>query len=810
MAEIITKNDAFFAELLSPSAAKWSAGVAFDRSNGLPLDQWSVFQSEAKAIEYLSNAKAYPGQVIAYAEANGEMKVCVLSQNAEGTALTLKPVGIIPSGDAKTIEVSDTGVISLKGAAAATAGQQPRIKNVGTAEEPKLELEWYTPDNSTVAGLQDTVGALKESIDGIVAEDGSVTKEGLTHRVNALEIEVGAPAAEDVEATGLYKVIEEATAEAIAADTNTTYTLAYEPAVTEGENLHGPRFVFSSLEKGAEQAVDHYIDATPFIKDGLLKDVSYNPDDNTLTFTWNTDAGDKVDTVVLTDIIEPYSFTEGALINITEDGTNITIAHEAVAAPTATAGTGRTYITEVTTDGYGHITGYKTATESDQDLSNFKTKQTAYSADGSTTKTITGVTQNENGEVTVVYGDIAFPVDKDTTYTLADATANNDKVKLTLTPSEGAVQTVDVNTYSAAKIDALLPKKVSELENDKYFLTAVNMRAADEDKGYAPILQVNHNGTVVTVDDEALQNTIKGVKQTADTAVQTAKFAGTAFTKNGTELSISQADARTALGLGSAAYADTDAFAPAGNYKTKQTTQGDTLTGAQVVSTWSQNANGEVAITTRDLTPADIGAQPAGNYQPAGDYQPAGNYKVVQEAVSDPVAEAATGTTLTYIDTISQNTNGVISATKKTFDLANAIGNLTNVMNFRGVITKTEDSTLELDLILAGLTDPAHGDIILYGQREYIYVVDNEVGSWMEFGDAAGVLTAAQTYTDTAIGNIFTNNKASNTAFGVVKGSENGVSIANGEVVSVSTDILAQGAQELIFCAGNASGYGTI
>ena len=42
-------------------------------------------------------------------------------------------------------------------------------------------------------------------------------------------------------------------------------------------------------------------------------------------------------------------------------------------------------------------------------LNGYKTKQTAYSANGSTIKTITSVTQNENGEVAVTYEDIAFP-----------------------------------------------------------------------------------------------------------------------------------------------------------------------------------------------------------------------------------------------------------------------------------------------------------------------------------------------------------------------------------------------------------------
>lgn len=155
-----TMNESFFAELLSPKAAKWSAGVAFDRSNGLPLDQWSVFQTKTAAEEYLSNSKAYPGQVIAYAEADGSMTACVLSQNAEGTALTLKPIGIIPSGDAKTIDVTADGQISIYGFGDATTGYLPR-----KGEDGKLE---WVPISAVVQGDGNKITTL-------ISEDGSVT-----------------------------------------------------------------------------------------------------------------------------------------------------------------------------------------------------------------------------------------------------------------------------------------------------------------------------------------------------------------------------------------------------------------------------------------------------------------------------------------------------------------------------------------------------------------------------------------------------------------------------------------------------------
>ena len=174
------------------------------------------------------------------------------------------------------------------------------------------------------------------------------------------------------------------------------------------------------------------LDASSFIKDGMLDDVSYNASTNTLTFTWNTAAGSKTDTVVLSDILDPYVFTEGAKIDIATDGTKVTISHEAINNPTESTGSGRKYLTGITTDGYGHITGFTTASETDQDLSNYqpkgdyKTKQTAVSnptANGSALAFIDSISQNANGVITVTKKNVNLDDyvkkidDKDTTYT---------------------------------------------------------------------------------------------------------------------------------------------------------------------------------------------------------------------------------------------------------------------------------------------------------------------------------------------------------------------------------------------------------
>jgi hypothetical protein len=218
--------------------------------------------------------------------------------------------------------------------------------------------------------------------------------------------------------------------------------------------------------------------------------------------------------------------------------------------------------------------------------------------------------------------------------------------------------------------------------------------------------------------------------------------------------------------------------------KDKQTAVANKITdAAHVLSVLSQNANGDISYEVKKLTPADIGAQPAGNYQEAG------NYKVKQTPVVDPTAFKLTGTVLHYIDTLSQNENGEITATKKSVDLKSVIGDLTDVMNFRAVVVPTE-AGFEEDI--KSITNPAKGDVVLYGNDEYIY----DGNKWEKFGDSAGTLAAAKDYTDAEIAKIHGVDNDT------IKLNENKAYVAK-----VSTDVLVQGAQELVLCAGNANGY---
>lgn len=64
----IVDRDTFFSNLAS--GTKWSAGVSFTRTNALPIDDKSVFDSLENAQTYAQSATAYPGQVIAVVTSN--------------------------------------------------------------------------------------------------------------------------------------------------------------------------------------------------------------------------------------------------------------------------------------------------------------------------------------------------------------------------------------------------------------------------------------------------------------------------------------------------------------------------------------------------------------------------------------------------------------------------------------------------------------------------------------------------------------------------------------------------------------------
>ena len=335
------------------NASLWDVAVSIKRGNPLPLDADSIFESYEALESYAADVLAYPGQIVAVVEEDAT-GIYYLDQNC-----AIQPVGVIPTGDDKSIEVSEDSVFSLHDFGKAfykyipeeknetgevtkeasyekvevsesnpwKAGLEPKV----TTEEGKLVIGWFEPNPTTIEGVNDQVTAVQ----GTVAD---------------LETSVGAPSEGDTPATGLYKEVEDVQAEvetltdevgtsedALGDNVNTIWanvndhTARLETLEAKEESVLGVAAGDKILTLGADKlisaavsmsydeenkAIKLYgkdntelgsVDATPFIKDGMLDDVEYNPDNNTLTFTWNTEAGPKTDEVVLSDIIEAYT-----------------------------------------------------------------------------------------------------------------------------------------------------------------------------------------------------------------------------------------------------------------------------------------------------------------------------------------------------------------------------------------------------------------------------------------------------------------------------------------------------------------------
>ena len=339
-----------------------------------------------------------------------------------------------------------------------------------------------------------------------------------------------------------------------------------------------------------------------------------------------------------TDIVESIEINEGAGIEITVKDNVPEIAHQSKpttgVALAGTEGTGRTYVTEVLVDDFGHIAGVKTATEADQDLSGYKTKQTAITAaDNDGTKTVK-ISQNENGEISVEQVDIAFPT-KVAGAETADKVAN----KLTIGSKEfdGSaaveIKAADLGLESAMHfIGALSEAPATAEPGDVYLNIATKKEYVYDttngwvelgDEGSYALRTVTINGADgLTGGGDLTTNRTIGI---ADGGVTTAKIADGNVTK-------AKLDATVQASLDKANSALQEHQDISG--------KADKVTGATEGNFAALDANGNLT---------DSGKK-------AADFQPAGNYKTIQEAVAET---GAANQTLK----ISQNTNGEITAT---------------------------------------------------------------------------------------------------------------------------------------------------
>ena len=160
-------RDDFFTAL--NKGAKWDVGVSINRTNPLPLDVNSVFDTKDNLDAYVAGAFAYPGQVVALVEESATT-IYYIDQ-----AKALQEVGKIPLGDNKSIAVAEDGTISIVGVAKAAAGAQLVKKADGS-------VEWVKPDTTTVEGLTTEVESLGNRATALEDKVGDSSK-GLVKEV---------------------------------------------------------------------------------------------------------------------------------------------------------------------------------------------------------------------------------------------------------------------------------------------------------------------------------------------------------------------------------------------------------------------------------------------------------------------------------------------------------------------------------------------------------------------------------------------------------------------------------------------------
>ena len=307
-----------------------SFGQSFSRLNGQPLDNTSIYYSLAEAEAYALLDKAYVGQPIAVIdETAAKATLYVIGPNNN-----LEQVGALPDG--LSLDLHE-GKLELKGFNAAENNTLPMVENGA--------LVWKTlEDIGAGDGNDDTTYEITgiSKGEGDAAEVYGIQIQAKFNGQNSGEpilipFDVYTKSAIDEVVGGLNDRI--STLEQ-AEDKDTTYS------VKEGEKilkLEGTEFSTVAALKyleaageepakiqllGIDNAVVSEIDATPFIRDGMLKDVEYDAETNTLSFTWNTEAGDKTDTVVLSDIIEPYTAGNGLDLSGNEFAVKVDAASE--------------------------------------------------------------------------------------------------------------------------------------------------------------------------------------------------------------------------------------------------------------------------------------------------------------------------------------------------------------------------------------------------------------------------------------------------------------------------------------------------
>ena len=347
---------------------------------------------------------------------------------------------IITNANGSTIDLDLSDVASATEVSTAIAGKADK-----TYVDDKLAKK---VDKVTGKGLStnDYTTAEKTKLSGIAANAQvnvieSVKVNGTALKVTDKAVNVVVPAATVTGVKSGDKVLALANKEL-----STTLGLTYDSA-TKKINL-----------TGIGSAVIASVDATDFIKDGMVEGVSFDPETKNLTITFNTESGKEDIEVDLSDLVDTY--TAGTGITIT--GNSITVNTSTIATVASVnevKAKAETAVQTVSASGTAPLTlsASKTGTAVTVSGSVAEMKAATASAAGSA-GIVPAPAAGKQASFLRGDGTWAVPTNTNTTYTFANGTAGN----FTVTPSGGTAQTVSVGKPGTAdKVDHALTLTVA-------------------------------------------------------------------------------------------------------------------------------------------------------------------------------------------------------------------------------------------------------------------------------------------------------------------------------------------------------------